>query len=88
MEFAQSVAQVCGARDARPGDSESRTSAKLQQSDVEKWGLQGVQLRPYQLEGVSWLAECYDRGHGCILGDEMGLGKTVQVDLFMSHTFQ
>jgi SNF2 family DNA or RNA helicase len=45
---------------------------------VEKWGLQGVKLRPYQLEGVSWLAGCYDRGHGCILGDEMGLGKTVQ----------
>lgn len=45
---------------------------------MEKWGLCGVTLRSYQLHGVSWLAECYDRNHGCILGDEMGLGKTVQ----------
>ena len=48
-------------------------------SDLESWGLRSVTLRPYQLEGVSWLAGCVDRGHGCILGDEMGLGKTVQV---------
>ena len=72
MEFARTLEQVCGAR-------ECCASTKLRQSDVEKWGLQGVKLRPYQLEGVSWLAGCYDRGHGCILGDEMGLGKTVQV---------
>ncbi len=40
-------------------------------------GLQ-VQLRPYQLEGLSWLQ--YLRAHnlGGILADDMGLGKTAQ----------
>ena len=52
---------------------------RWQQSDVEKWGLSDVKLRSYQLEGLSWLVDCHDGGHGCILGDEMGLGKTVQV---------
>ena len=71
MEFARSVKQLC------KGSGGPRS--KLQQCDVERWGLQGITLRPYQLEGLSWLAERHDRGHGCILGDEMGLGKTVQV---------
>ncbi|KAF0877863.1 CHD1L protein, partial [Crocuta crocuta] len=38
----------------------------------------GIHLRPYQLEGVNWLAECFHCQNGCILGDEMGLGKTCQ----------
>ncbi|KAF7237537.1 Chromodomain-helicase-DNA-binding protein 1-like [Varanus komodoensis] len=38
----------------------------------------GIQLRPYQMEGVNWLTQCYGTWHGCILGDEMGLGKTCQ----------
>ncbi|KFQ25461.1 Chromodomain-helicase-DNA-binding protein 1-like, partial [Merops nubicus] len=38
----------------------------------------GITLRPYQIEGVSWLVQCYEVQHGCILGDEMGLGKTCQ----------
>lgn len=47
-------------------------------ADFNRWGLRGVTLRPYQLDGVSWLAERLTGG-GCILGDEMGLGKTLQV---------
>ncbi|EHB06118.1 Chromodomain-helicase-DNA-binding protein 1-like protein [Heterocephalus glaber] len=38
----------------------------------------GIHLRPYQLEGVNWLVECFHCRNGCILGDEMGLGKTCQ----------
>ncbi|KFP29753.1 Chromodomain-helicase-DNA-binding protein 1-like, partial [Colius striatus] len=38
----------------------------------------GIKLRPYQIEGVNWLVQCYEVQHGCILGDEMGLGKTCQ----------
>lgn len=38
----------------------------------------GIKLRPYQLDGVNWLVQCYQVQHGCILGDEMGLGKTCQ----------
>lgn len=48
------------------------------QSDVQKWGLKGIQLRPYQLDGVQWLTQCLKNQQGCILGDEMGLGKTCQ----------
>ncbi|PKU36494.1 chromodomain-helicase-dna-binding protein 1-like [Limosa lapponica baueri] len=39
---------------------------------------QGIKLRPYQVEGVKWMVQCYKVQHGCILGDEMGLGKTCQ----------
>uniref|UniRef100_A0A8D0G0H3 Chromodomain helicase DNA binding protein 1 like n=1 Tax=Strix occidentalis caurina TaxID=311401 RepID=A0A8D0G0H3_STROC len=43
----------------------------------------GIKLRPYQIEGVNWLVQCYEIQHGCILGDEMGLGKTCQVCLLI-----
>ncbi|XP_075293202.1 chromodomain-helicase-DNA-binding protein 1-like isoform X2 [Opisthocomus hoazin] len=48
------------------------------EEDVYRWGLTGIKLRPYQIEGVNWLVQCYEAQHGCILGDEMGLGKTCQ----------
>ncbi|XP_031695154.1 chromodomain-helicase-DNA-binding protein 1-like [Anarrhichthys ocellatus] len=48
------------------------------QSDLVKCGLKGIQLRPYQLDGVQWLTQCLKNQQGCILGDEMGLGKTCQ----------
>ena len=35
-------------------------------------------LRPYQEQGVSWLAFLRDVGLGGVLADDMGLGKTVQ----------
>ncbi|KAI3369040.1 hypothetical protein L3Q82_026001 [Scortum barcoo] len=46
--------------------------------DLQKCGLKGIQLRPYQLDGVQWLTQCLKNQQGCILGDEMGLGKTCQ----------
>ena len=56
---------------------ESKVS--LSQKHLEEDGLQGIHLRDYQLEGVTWMRRCFESGHGCILGDEMGLGKTIQV---------
>ncbi|XP_067369374.1 chromodomain-helicase-DNA-binding protein 1-like [Channa argus] len=50
----------------------------MAQSDLQKWGLRGIRLRPYQLDGVQWLTQCLENQQGCILGDEMGLGKTCQ----------
>ena len=47
----------------------------LSQKSLEEHGLQGIHLRKYQLDGVSWMKCCFKSGHGCILGDEMGLGK-------------
>ncbi|XP_066562122.1 chromodomain-helicase-DNA-binding protein 1-like [Amia ocellicauda] len=52
--------------------------ADLQQRDLGKWGLTGIKLRSYQLDGVRWLTQCLQNQEGCILGDEMGLGKTCQ----------
>ncbi len=42
-------------------------------------------LRPYQLQGVSYLNFLREYGFGGILADEMGLGKTVQTLTFILH---
>ncbi|MFY9260977.1 MAG: DEAD/DEAH box helicase [Gallionella sp.] len=38
----------------------------------------GIQLRPYQQEGLAWLQYLRAQGLGGILADDMGLGKTAQ----------
>ncbi|WP_300157009.1 DEAD/DEAH box helicase [Solidesulfovibrio sp.] len=42
-------------------------------------------LRPYQLQGLSYLNFLREYGFGGILADEMGLGKTVQTLSFIQH---
>ena len=42
-------------------------------------------LRPYQLEGFSWLAFLWEHRLGGILADDMGLGKTVQTLALIAH---
>ncbi len=37
-----------------------------------------AKLRPYQKEGLDWLAFLYQHRFGAILADDMGLGKTLQ----------
>ena len=59
--------------------TETYVQERLSQKDLEEDGLQGIHLRGYQLDGVSWMKRCFEYEHGCILGDEMGLGKTIQV---------
>ncbi len=44
----------------------------------------GAALRPYQIEGVSWLALLREVGLGGILADDMGLGKTIQALAFFA----
>lgn len=41
-------------------------------------------LRPYQQDGVNWLAFLKDFGFHGLLADDMGLGKTVQTIAFLS----
>ncbi len=55
---------------------EARRAAMVRQEDIP--GLRAT-LRPYQLEGVSWLRFTGRLGMGACLADDMGLGKTVQV---------
>ena len=47
-------------------------------SAAPRFEFRGV-LRPYQEQGVAYLARMTDRGLNAILADEMGLGKTVQL---------
>lgn len=42
-------------------------------------------LRPYQQEGLNWLAFLYEYSFHGMLADDMGLGKTVQVIAFLSQ---
>lgn len=41
-------------------------------------------LKSYQLKGMNWLYNLYDKGINGILADEMGLGKTVQTIAFLA----
>ncbi|KAJ6831477.1 DNA helicase INO80-like [Iris pallida] len=42
-------------------------------------------LKDYQLKGLQWLVNCYEKGLNGILADEMGLGKTIQAMAFLAH---
>uniref|UniRef100_A0A6B2KW73 Uncharacterized protein n=1 Tax=Arcella intermedia TaxID=1963864 RepID=A0A6B2KW73_9EUKA len=46
---------------------------------------EGLNLRPYQLEGVNWLLYSWYHRTNSILADEMGLGKTVQTIAILDH---
>ncbi|XP_017072248.1 chromodomain-helicase-DNA-binding protein 3 [Drosophila eugracilis] len=48
----------------------------------------GLQLHPFQLEGVSWLRYSWGQGISTILADEMGLGKTIQTVVFLYSLFK
>ena len=57
---------------------------KIETSPVYKGGLE---LFPYQLEGLNWLVNRWYNRKNCILADEMGLGKTVQAVAFLQHVY-
>ncbi len=44
-----------------------------------------AKLRPYQLQGLSFLNFLFEFGFGGILADEMGLGKTIQTLALLQH---
>jgi SNF2 family DNA or RNA helicase len=44
-----------------------------------------AQLRPYQQQGLNWLAFLQQFGFGGILADDMGLGKTLQTLALLLH---
>ncbi|XP_062451236.1 chromodomain-helicase-DNA-binding protein 1-like isoform X2 [Rhea pennata] len=77
--FYQALRHASGARAAGPG---------VEEKDIYRWGLTGIKLRPYQIEGVKWLVQCYEVQRGCILGDEMGLGKTCQTISLLTYLAQ
>ncbi len=44
-------------------------------------------LRPYQIEGFSWLVQRLSQYGGALLADDMGLGKTLQTIACIEHFF-
>ena len=44
-----------------------------------------AELRPYQLEGYSWLSFLFRHQLGGVLADDMGLGKTIQTLALIAH---
>jgi SNF2 family DNA or RNA helicase len=56
----------------------AQQSGEVKLAPPELGALESV-LRPYQKEGVAWLAFLRANGFGGILADEMGLGKTLQL---------
>ncbi|XP_044598815.1 chromodomain-helicase-DNA-binding protein Mi-2 homolog isoform X3 [Cotesia glomerata] len=48
----------------------------------------GMQLHPYQLEGLNWLRYSWGQGIDTILADEMGLGKTIQTIVFLYSLYK
>jgi SNF2 family DNA or RNA helicase len=44
-------------------------------------------LRPYQINGFSWLIDRLNRYGGALLADDMGLGKTLQTIASIEHLF-
>lgn len=48
----------------------------------------GMQLHPYQLEGINWLRYSWGQGIDTILADEMGLGKTIQTATFLYSLYK
>lgn len=43
------------------------------------------ELRPYQIDGFSWINYLKDFGFGACLADDMGLGKTIQIIAFLLY---
>ncbi|KAM3733211.1 hypothetical protein ACB098_11G118200 [Castanea mollissima] len=71
----KAAAKVLLADNSRAGDAPK---------DAARFGVTAT-LKPYQVEGVSWLIRRYNLGVNVILGDEMGLGKTLQAISFLSY---
>lgn len=44
-------------------------------------------LRNYQIEGLNWLINMYEKKINCILADEMGLGKTLQTISLLGYLY-
>ncbi|KAK1443171.1 helicase srcap-related [Babesia gibsoni] len=69
------------------GDSEigSEGSSMDEDDEIQVPSLIKATLRPYQLEGLKWLASLYRKRSNGILADEMGLGKTLQTIALLAH---
>lgn len=68
-------------RDGNGQDPEIVPKAPLSSQPT---GIKAV-MKPYQMEGLSFLIHMYHNGMSAVLGDEMGLGKTLQTLSLFQH---
>lgn len=66
-------------------DEKSEEVNGLRVKDVPLPPLLKGELRPYQKQGLNWLASLYNNNTNGILADEMGLGKTIQTIALLSY---
>ncbi|KAJ8983009.1 hypothetical protein NQ317_014306 [Molorchus minor] len=70
--------------------SKNKKFAAAKYEDVSKYlkYFEGGSLRPYQLDGVTWMTVLFENGLNGILADEMGLGKTIQIIALICHLIE
>lgn len=76
----------------RMGDRKNSSNIELEDEvngskvrDVPVPSLLRGTLRPYQKQGLNWLASLYNNNTNGILADEMGLGKTIQTISLLAY---
>ncbi|TKA33633.1 hypothetical protein B0A50_00469 [Salinomyces thailandicus] len=65
-------------------DSEKPAIVEYEPVQHQPHGVKAT-MKPYQLEGLSFLVYMFNNGTSAILGDEMGLGKTLQTLALFQH---
>ncbi|GBE60141.1 DEAD-box family helicase [Babesia ovata] len=68
-----------------PECDDSTAESSTDEDAVQVPSLIRATLRPYQIDGLRWLASLYRKGSNGILADEMGLGKTLQTIALLAH---
>ncbi|GIX62446.1 DEAD-box family helicase [Babesia caballi] len=74
-----------GGSDVTPSSGETEMVDEEEGDEVQVPSLIRATLRPYQLDGLRWLASLHRKGSNGILADEMGLGKTLQTIALLAH---
>ncbi len=59
-------------------NSLNKLQESYQQQQLQYLPIINATLRPYQIEGFSWMYRLYNLNMGACLADDMGLGKTIQ----------
>ncbi|KAK0098849.1 hypothetical protein PV326_001415 [Microctonus aethiopoides] len=71
-----------------PPDKPTTDLKKKYERQPDYLDITGMQLHPYQLEGLNWLRYSWGQGIDTILADEMGLGKTIQTITFLYSLYK
>merc|ERR1719471_2572016 len=73
---------------APPDKPSTDLDVRYKNNDQAKWMPDGLNLHPYQLEGISWARHSWNNNTDIILADEMGLGKTIQTITFLYSLYK